>query len=274
MKTILSLGTVLLLSVSPTQVLAAIPTISESDARIERSARSSYVFRNFLKYDSITVSSITGSVKISGTVADVVHRSLAEDTVASIAGVTNIENQVTVQSKTQGEESDGLTYSRVKTALRSDRDLVTSRIAVEVKDGLATLCGTASGLLQKDKAARIAKEIPGVLGVKNLLIIRAAALEKGEAEPVSIDDASLAALGKSALLLHRSTARVTAKIQTTHGVITATGAAKSPTEKAAVTRVLSQIIGSKGVVNQMHDESGESAASPLLPPTNLRIVVQ
>src|SRR5580698_9560957 len=59
---------------------------STTDSRIESSAKKSYVFKTYLKDDSIKVDSKDGVVILTGTVADASQKSLAENTVVSLPG--------------------------------------------------------------------------------------------------------------------------------------------------------------------------------------------
>src|ERR1700675_4396168 len=79
---------------------------SETDDRIESSAAKSYVFKTYLKDDSIKTESKNGVVTLTGTVAEAGHKSLAENTVASLPGVKSVDNQLTVSGEQPAEHSD------------------------------------------------------------------------------------------------------------------------------------------------------------------------
>jgi osmotically-inducible protein OsmY len=66
-----------------------------------------------------------------------------------------------------------------------------------------------------------------------------------------IDDASITAQVKSALLSHRSTSALHTGVSTTDGVVTLTGAAKNEAEKSLVTKLATDINGVTSVVNNM-----------------------
>src|ERR1044071_386933 len=70
---------------------------SETDDRIEASAKKSYVFKTYLNEDSIKTESKNGVVTLSGTVAQASHKSLAEDTVESLPGVKSVDNQLKIK---------------------------------------------------------------------------------------------------------------------------------------------------------------------------------
>ena len=67
-----------------------------TDSRIESSAAKSYVFKTTLKDDSIKTESKNGIVTLTGTVAEASHKSLAEDTVASLPGVKSVNNKLDI----------------------------------------------------------------------------------------------------------------------------------------------------------------------------------
>src|SRR6185436_7721926 len=90
---------------------------SETDDRIESSANKSYVFKTYLKDDSIKTVSKDGYVTLTGTVAETSHKSLAEDTVEGLPGVKSVDNQLKVKGQNHAEHSDGWIGTKVKTAL-------------------------------------------------------------------------------------------------------------------------------------------------------------
>src|SRR5882757_6134099 len=90
---------------------------SDTDDRIEASARRTYVFRTELKDDSIRIQSQNGVVTLTGTVADESHKSLAEDTVKGLPGVQRVENRLEVKGPPAGEGSDAWIGAKVKFSL-------------------------------------------------------------------------------------------------------------------------------------------------------------
>src|SRR5271154_4281363 len=76
---------------------------ADTDSRIESSAAKSYVFKTYLKDDSIKMDSKDGVVTLTGTVADSSHKSMAADTVASLPGVKSVDNQLVVSGAQPAE---------------------------------------------------------------------------------------------------------------------------------------------------------------------------
>ena len=62
---------------------------SDTDGRIESSARQSYVFKTYLKDDAINIQSKDGVATLTGTVAEDSHKALAQETVANLPGYSN-----------------------------------------------------------------------------------------------------------------------------------------------------------------------------------------
>jgi hyperosmotically inducible periplasmic protein len=123
------------------------------------------------------------------------------------------------------------------------------KTSVAVKDGMVTLTGDASSQAQKDLTTEYAKDIEGVKEVKNELKVSTTPPPRTMGEV--IDDASITAQVKSALLTHRSTSAIKTKITTRDGVVMVSGEAKNQAEKDLVSKLVNDIKGVKSVVNNM-----------------------
>jgi osmotically-inducible protein OsmY len=256
-------------------LLVSVPELraSETDDRIQASASQSYVFKTYLKDDAIKTESKNGVVTLTGTVAESSHKSLAEDTVASLPGVKSVDNQLTVKAESPAEHSDAWLGMKVKSALLFHRNVRATKTDVNVEDGVVTLSGEASSLAQKELATEYAGDVEGVKSVKNDMAIIAAEPAEHETMAEQIDDASITAQVKSALLAHRSTSALQTKVNTDHGVVTVSGVAKNAAEKSLVTKLVNDINGVTSVVNDMTVAAPNSAwNSPVPQPSNLRIV--
>ena len=67
----------------------------------------------------------------------------------------------------------------------------------------------------------------------------------------TIDDASITAEVKGALVSHRSTSVLNTKVTTVEGIVTLGGRARNAAEKDLVTKLVADINGVKSVVNKM-----------------------
>ena len=224
---------------------------SETDSRIESSAKKSYVFKTYLKDDYIKTRSKDGAVILTGTVAEASHKSLAENTVESLPGVVSVDNQLKIKGEEPAEHSDGWIGWKVKSALLFHRNVSASGTKVYVKDGIVTLQGEASSTAQKELTTEYAKDIDNVKEVKNEMTIAATPARPGQTVGEKIDDASITAQVKSTLMSHRSTSAIKTKVVTTDGAVVLTGIARNDAEKSLVTKLVSDIDGVNSVDNQM-----------------------
>jgi len=132
---------------------------SETDDRIESSARGTYVFKTYLKDDAIQLHFKDGQVTLSGTVVDASHRSLAGDTVAGLPGVTAVDNRLTEDGQAPVAKSDAWLIAKVKTTLLFHANVNASATEVAAKNGVVTLRGPAASLAQKDLTAEYARNV-------------------------------------------------------------------------------------------------------------------
>src|SRR3984957_10363893 len=106
MKTKTSASLALLMTAGTLFVTTPALRASDMDDRIEASAKKSYVFKTYLKDDSIKTDSKAGVVTLTGTVAEASHKSLAQDTVEGLPGVKSVDNQLTIKGESPAEHSD------------------------------------------------------------------------------------------------------------------------------------------------------------------------
>jgi osmotically-inducible protein OsmY len=74
----------------------------------------SYVFKTYLKDDSIKTESKDGVVTLTGTVADESQKSMAENTVASLPDVKSVDNELQISGEQPAEHSDMWITMKVK----------------------------------------------------------------------------------------------------------------------------------------------------------------
>jgi hyperosmotically inducible periplasmic protein len=224
---------------------------SETDNRIESSARQSYVFKTFLENDAIHIQSRDGVVTLKGTVAYESHKALAEETVANLPGVSRVRNHLRLKGKRPVESSDEWISLQVKYSLLYNRYVRDVNTQVSVAEGTVTLHGEAKTQAQKDLAGEYAKDIKGVKEVKNEMTLAKTPGESNKSVGEIIDDASITAQVKMALLSHYSTSALLTGVKTNNGVVTLTGNTSSGAGKEMATKVTRDVNGVKDVVNNM-----------------------
>jgi hyperosmotically inducible protein len=230
-------------------VLLATP---DTDRRIETAAEASYNFRMVLE-DHVKVKVSDGAATLTGTVQDKDERSLAEDTVQNLPGVTRVKNEITIQSR-YPERSDGWMALKIRGRLLVKANVSAASTKVNVTDGVVLLTGTADSVAQKELTEIYAKEIDGVRSVRNEIVVMPLAESTARRETIGerVDDASITSQLKYALLTHKSTSMLKTKVSTTEGVVTIAGEASSDAEKSLVTKLAEDVRGVKSVNNEMN----------------------
>lgn len=234
----------LLLLAAPAMMFAD----SQTDRRIEKAASESYNYRTVLE-NNVNAKAADGVVTLTGTVNDADHRVLAEDTVRDLPGVTAVENKIKVES-TAPERSDGWIATKVRTKLLLSGSVSIVSSDVKVKEGVVTLTGTAKNTAQKELTEALVAEIEGVKSVDNKLTVAQAPVEERTVSD-RIDDASITAQVKYALLTHKSTSAMKTNVTTKDGKVAITGEAGSTEERALVTHLAEKVRGVKSVKNDM-----------------------
>lgn len=249
---------------------------SNTDERIQSSAKESYVFKTYLKDDAIKIESKNGVVTLTGTVSEEPHKALAQETVASLPGVKSVDNRLELKGEPAASGADALVSARVKLELSSHRNLSATKTDVQVKDGIVTLRGEAASPAQIDLTTEYVRDVEGVKDVKNDMTVSEAhktPAEKTMGEKTGdvakktgdtassvgewIDDASITALVKATLLYHRSTSALNTKVETLEGVVTLGGTARNAAEKDLASKLVNDVHGVKSVVNNMAVEGAE-----------------
>lgn len=236
------------LSAAPSFADSGIPT----DAKIEEAAKASYNYKTVLE-DHVKISVKNGVVTLTGTVADKDLKTLAEDTVDNIPGVTRVDNQIKVEAPPP-VHSDGWIALKVRFQLLVRANVSATATKVDVKDGVVTLSGTADTAAQKDLTETYAKGVEGVKSVVNLITVTAPTTPpSGQPSAVGqyVDDASITTQIKYELSRTPSTSALKTKVTTADGVVVVSGEASSDAEKSLVTNIAQSIRGVKSVVNNM-----------------------
>ncbi len=241
-------GTAIVLFMTWTPVYA-----SGADDRIESAALNSHMFRIYLDGDNIHVQARDGVVTLMGTVAQVSHLAMAHDTVAELPGVTRVENRLVLSTGHVAPNSDEWLSARVKTALLFHRNVNAGDTQVTTRDGAVTLRGEASSRAQRDLTTEYSGDLEGVDSVRNFMTVSRTTTTPTLNKPAgrTIDDASITAQVKTALLFRRSTSTGDIRVKTADGVVTLGGTARSAADKALVVKLVTDIDGVRSVVNNM-----------------------
>jgi len=224
---------------------------STMDDRIESSAKKSYVFKTYLKDDDIKIESRDGAVTLTGIVVNEFHKSLAQETLAGLPRVKNVDNRLEIKGAPPTANSDAWLRDKVKVTLLFHRSVSAGTTEVDVKDGIVTLRGDAVSQAQKDLTTEYARDVEGVKEVNNDMTVTKVSKKTDRTAGQKIDDASITAQVKMTLLSHRSTSALNTKVRTKRGVVTLHGKASNVAEKDLATKLANDVKGVKGVRNRM-----------------------
>lgn len=219
-----------------------------SDASIEEAANNSYTYKTYLKDDDVKVQVKDGVLTLTGTVAEESRKKLAEETVKNLPGVTRVDNQLEVK---QESTPDIWLLTKVKTTLLIHGE-VNLKTNVDVKDGVVTLTGEADNQAQKELTGEYAMDIEGVKSVNNEMTVSNKPQDLSDRSMgEKIDDASITAMVKTTLLIHRSTSGLDTKVETRDGVVSLSGKAANEAEKELAAKLAGDIKGVRSVDNNM-----------------------
>lgn len=257
-----------------------------TDESIESAAKESYIFKNYLQDDSIVVKSQDGTVTLTGSVSEELHRVLAQEIIESIVGVVVVDNQLQIKSALARssdavtKSADAVIFSRVRLAIMSHRTLRGVDVRFVVENGIVSISGRAMNTAQIDLTTEYIKDVEGVKDVKNDMTVmnEPPVLGKSLGEKVGdagkkigdkldvvgrkigdktidvaelIDDGSIVAMVKATLMYHRSTSALRTKVVIHDGVVTLSGTAKNESARELATKIVQDVRGVKSVVNIM-----------------------
>ncbi|HEY5551877.1 MAG TPA: BON domain-containing protein [Opitutaceae bacterium] len=264
-----NLSVLLVLIASPIALFAS----SETDRKIEDAAKASYNYQTVLE-DNVKVKANDGVVTLTGTVLDKDQAALAVDTVENLPGVVGVKNEIKIDSK-YPEKSDAWIAFKIRGTLLVKANVSATSTKVAVEAGNVVLSGTAENLAQKELTTEYAKSVEGVKSVKNEIIVKeqialaddskADKSRAGSPQTLTvgekIDDASITTQVKFALLHHKSTSALKTKVSTVDGVVRITGDAANDAEKSLVTKLATDVRGTKSVKNEMTVKPTKTASN-------------
>jgi len=108
-----------------------------------------------------------GWVTLTGELQWNYQKEAAKDAVKNLLGVMGVANNITIKSGTQ----DQIEKRDIESALRRNCSIRDENITVRTSNHKATLTGTVDSWYQKNEAARMAWNAPGVWTVDNELVV-------------------------------------------------------------------------------------------------------
>lgn len=195
-----------------------------------------------------------GNVSLSGMVGSLAERNLAEAMAFSVFGVVGVENRlgITLEAR-DGLRRKSLFVARsdeeigkaVKDAFAIDPRLISWNPMIEVDSGTVTLKGAVEDLGAKTAAEQNARNVVGVVRVRNFLKVK---------PDVRSSDEDLAARIAAALRDDPFVARFAVSIDVDNGSVILSGTVNNTYEKDQAERVVSRVKGVTRVSNKLSFE--------------------
>lgn len=157
----------------------------------------------------------------------------------------------TASQRTAGETiDDGVLTTRVKTALIGDNRTKARQIDVETYRGEVQLNGFVDSAAAKTAATSVARNVPGVVTVKNNLQVGA---DRSAGQVV--DDATITARVRTALIGDPRTKSHQIEVTTNGGVVQLAGFVDNVTNKTAAEQLATRVAGVTRVNNRLEVRS-------------------
>jgi hyperosmotically inducible protein len=166
--------------------------------------------------------------------------------VATIGLLGGVAAQADESKRSVGEYTDDkVLHTKVWAALTEDKTVEASEVNLEVYKGVVQLNGFVDNEKEKAQAEATAKAVSGVKGVENNLVIKETSQTTGGA----IDDSTITAKVKSALIDSEETKAQDIKVATRGGVVQLSGFVATQAQKDAAAKVAQSVKGVKSVEN-------------------------
>ena len=125
-----------------------------------------------LDASDIGVSVDEGVVTLRGNVGSYVEKITAERVALHVFGVRGVANDLAVHLPSASERTDTEIAQAALTTLKWNTSVPDERLTVSVANGWMTLSGTLEWQYQKDAAARAVRNLIGVRGVINDILVK------------------------------------------------------------------------------------------------------
>jgi osmotically-inducible protein OsmY len=142
-------------------------TYSKTNAEIAAEVLTALKARWDVPSDKVKVKVEAGWITLTGEVGWNFQREAAKDAIKSLMGVIGVTNNIKIKS----ESMESVEKAGIESALKRNWAFYDDNIRVQVSGHRATLTGTVDSLYEKNEAARIAWNAPGVWSVDNELVV-------------------------------------------------------------------------------------------------------
>jgi hyperosmotically inducible protein len=148
-----------------------------TDAWLMMKVKTTLLFHSSVSAGKTEIEVKDGIVTLRGDASSQAQKELTTEYVKDVQGVKDVKNEMAVsgsskKTQTVGDKIDDASITaQVKMTLLSHRSTSALNTSVTTKKGEVTLDGKAKNAAEKDLATKLAKDVNGVKGVKNLMTI-------------------------------------------------------------------------------------------------------
>lgn len=142
-----------------------------TDRELQRHVQSALVWDPSVTSTDVGVTVDNGVVTLRGDVSSYAEKQAAERIALHVFGVKAVANDLTVRLAGDYERTDGDLAQACVSALKMNTVIPRDRVSVAVSDGWVTLTGTVEWQFQKESAARAVRDLVGVRGITNNVVV-------------------------------------------------------------------------------------------------------
>ena len=142
-------------------------TSTHSDNDVAREILAAFKWNWEVPSDMVKVAVENGWVKLEGTTEWNYQKEAAQNAVKHLAGVKGVTNLIKINSSIK----DHVEKTAIERAIQRSWSVGDQDIHVSVAENRVTLTGTVESIFQKDEAAHLAWQAPGVWTVDNELVV-------------------------------------------------------------------------------------------------------
>lgn len=143
-----------------------------TDLELKRHVEDALTWEPSFDAAEIGVSVDNGVVTLRGDIASYAAKSAAERVALGVYGVKAVANDLNVRLIGEYQRTDSDIAQAAVNALQWNTVVPASRVSVVVSKGWITLKGNLDWQYQKDAAARAVRDLTGVLGVNNNIVVQ------------------------------------------------------------------------------------------------------
>jgi osmotically-inducible protein OsmY len=211
----------------------------KTDQDLQNDVEYALQWEPLLQAAEIGVTAQDGIITLNGTVNSYAKKSEAEDAVKKVAGVKVVIEQIEVSLVKGVNKTDHEIAIEILNALATSW-VSAEQLKIKVEHGLVTLEGTLHWNFQKQAARKCIKNIIGVTGIKNLIVIKAETHDEVEKKHL-----------ENALKLNWSMDDQDIRVKVSGKTVTLNGVVNSYYQKEEAERIAWQAPGVNAVINEL-----------------------